>query len=330
MAFQRRNGSRLLQLLLIGAAAVGGSHITFADIRWRVSVKFILDAQGNRPTGNISTDDDVWDQVLRGNEALVRAARGHRLELVEIENVTGLESYHDTCDSHALEQVVVGDPSYLWRGDAINVYVTDGPRGGQCAFPGDHTIVLCANGTDTVLLHEIGHYFALCHTQGCPCESCDPDESGTCHDSPGDDGLTDTLPDLECWDQDGVCQHSFGVDYEDATPSQQIAVDGTFYNVMSYHDDLDRLTEMQMHRMSYYSNEVRYYVASGSVILVDRWAHDGGDGSFGNPFNRFSDGVEAAGGNDVVLVLGEMYAEAPLTISSPMTICAAWSPATIR
>src|SRR5678815_1517171 len=56
-----------------------------AQIEWRVSVKFILDANGHRPTGGIiDTDQDVRDQVDAANRLIDPFGRGYRFALTEL------------------------------------------------------------------------------------------------------------------------------------------------------------------------------------------------------------------------------------------------------
>jgi len=135
-------------------------------------------------------------------------------------------------------QAAVGNGNpYKWYDNKINFYLNK-PSGGWgiCSFPEDHSIILqAAEARWQVYLHEIGHFFDLCHTQGCPCGSCDPAQSGECHTVPGDDEIDDTLPDLACWDEDNISINSFNRTYDNLNQSQKVAVDRTFGNVMSYH-----------------------------------------------------------------------------------------------
>src|SRR5436190_18948241 len=68
-----------------------------AQIEWRVSVKFILDANGHRPSGGlIDTDQDVRDQVDAANRLIDPFGRGYRFALTEIVNLSGYSAYSGT------------------------------------------------------------------------------------------------------------------------------------------------------------------------------------------------------------------------------------------
>jgi len=214
----------------------------------RVSVKFILDGQGRRPTfGSINTDAEVLNQVSLANGILESAERNFRLRLIEILDLDGVSQFASaecqTADRDSLEAAAEADPAtYAWRSDAINVYISHAPCGGICSFPGSSDLILLGQGAPSAtLLHEIGHYMGLCHTQGCYCGPC----GGSCS-TPGTDNIADTLPDLACWTQDDIAFNAFGTSYSSLSTSQKRRVDDVFFNVMSYHVVQNRLTADQM------------------------------------------------------------------------------------
>src|SRR5262245_40141367 len=124
-----------------------------------------------------------------------------------------------------IETAARGDAAYAWNNRAINIYINQGTSGGFCSFPdeGRNIIVVgavSANAGNTQL-HEIGHYFNLCHTHGCA--------------STSDDGVADTLTDSPMWNEDGIANNSFLKKYNDLSAGEKQQVDDVILNLMSYH-----------------------------------------------------------------------------------------------
>ena len=229
---------------------------------WRVSVKFVLDEDGRRAAfGDLNSDEEVRAQVDMANRILCGPGGAYTLQLTEVVDLPSVSQWfamncHEG-ERDAFENEARANPElYAWKSDAINVYVAGqlSGCGGICSSPRtpSEIIILGQRLSVTTLLHEVGHYFGLCHTQGCPCSVCGEGESGSCHTVPVDDEISDTLPDLACWTNQDIAFHSFGTDYESLTPDQQARVDDTYFNVMSYHPanpERSRLTADQIHRM---------------------------------------------------------------------------------
>src|SRR5207249_3228732 len=102
--------------------------------------------------------------------------RGYRYRLTEITNVAGISQWFSVdittnTIKRMLEQAAETDPStYLYRQDAINVYINGRPRTTAiCSFPDASTsdndiICMGQSAFTTSIVHEGGHYFALEHT----------------------------------------------------------------------------------------------------------------------------------------------------------------------
>jgi hypothetical protein len=238
------------------------------SVRARISFKVVLDANGNPPPeGGFSPATHIEERVLRANELLALNGADWRLDLVEIVEVAGISQFYAPFDScpvvrHQIETAAEADPAtYHWRTDAINVYVIQHAEGcAVCArvMGGDNIVISNvqappSNQLDYTLIHEVGHYLDLCHTQGCFCALCG---STGCPTQPADDDdeVDDTLSDSPCWNRENIAAYSFGVNYSQLSPENQRAVDATYGNLMSYHLDdgnvLTRFTPGQIRKMA--------------------------------------------------------------------------------
>ena len=296
-----------------------------AQIEWRVSVKFILDANGNRPSGGIiDTDQDVRDQIDAANRLIDPFGRGYRFRLTEIVDLSGYPAYFSTdreTTSSNLMVIATNNPaSIAWRANALNYYVNAAP-GVNEGITKSKLIVLGHEVTREAFTHECGHYLGLCHTHGCDCDSCT-----SCVDP--SDGLGDTLPDSLCWSQQNqMATNYYHSNFVDLTPAQQASVSNTFNNIMGYHLLRKVFTSDQLDEIADISNGFRHNLTTGFTWFVDRDnTCTGRTGSSlcapngtGGPFQTVTTGVNTAGTNDIVLIRPGHYNE-PMTIGKSITL----------
>jgi hypothetical protein len=294
-----------------------------------LSYKIVLNpANGSRPPG--VTNADIDTAIAAMNALYDTYFRGYRFQRVDpitevggMGDMTGPSRWFNTDffdDENGsdwkddMEEAARSDARYRWNDNAINLYITNWGGGingkGKCSFPGDHIIIINGNAASSgsLQLHEIGHYFDLCHTQGCSCNKCDPVKTGECHTEPGDDDIGDTLPDLECWTRDQIANSAFRQNYASLPALLQNLVDDVFLNIMSYHVVITRLTERQLDRWAHTANDDRRNVCSGRTLFVERGESVQGAVNAANP-NR----------SDIVLLSPGAYNE-PLVIIQPVTL----------
>lgn len=225
----------LLVLLLFFAVDTASANIPF-----RVSVKFIVDANGHFPqTGDFSSIADVNEQEETGNLILMNMLSEMRMEVIEIIDLPkSLSEYHTLEVSEgniaAIRSLAMASPTtWSWRTNAVNVYVTAGAGSAIAYYPPKNDTVLMGQGIfNTTLVHELGHSLHLKHT----------------HDS---DSCSDTLPDNKDWNsKDDMANNSFGKNYALLTATQQAQVDMTWTNIMSYHQPRSVLSPCQKDRVS--------------------------------------------------------------------------------
>lgn len=317
-------------LTMLIAAWTATAH---ADIRWRVSVKLILDANGNRPaSGTLNTPTKIREQVDQANLLLDGFRRGVRFDLIEVVELSGVSQHFNSeigaTTLLAIEASAKLDQTrYHWRNDAINVFINGSAEGagGICAFPntGADAALIGQGSSDRVIIHELGHFFGLCHAHGCLSGDCDS----------GSDGISDTLTDAACWTKDDISFANFfpPFPYAALSAANQRKVDDAFGNIMSYHDKDNRyyLSPKQLDVEADNSNGPRNNVASGRFRFVDQATtcalQDGSPSCDGvdvfGPFDNLRDGVTAANSGDVLLVGAGTYTtqtlfDKPLTLRS--------------
>jgi hypothetical protein len=265
----------VLLLILLGIAPAR------ATVYWRVSVKIILDANGDGPTAtnefNYSTEARIRQEFEEYNKLLGRMGWGYKLQLTEVLRLSGISQWfnvnaRDGEQRAELEiQAKLHPGQYAYRPNALNIYVNNtssGTSGGHLPLIGD-VIFAGANGYWSLLLHEIGHGMGLCHTHGCDCnDGC----VGLT------DNIADTIGDSDSWTSSNqVANFNFGLPYNSLNANQRLQVDNVWKNIMSYHNDdggttnrLDRFTHDQWERMVDVSNFEKRNIASGKSVFVDR------------------------------------------------------------
>ncbi len=272
---------RSLLLACLLACVAEPAH---AALTWRVSVKIILDSQGNNPTAtnryNLSTPERIAEEFAEYNVILDRMGWGYRFHLAEVVELTGVSQWFDVnardgTNRTRIEIAAKANPSvYGYRADALNVYVNNsssGVAGPHLPLLGD-VVLAGANAYWSLVFHELGHALGLPHTQG-ECGMCN-EGSDECKTSAVDDKIADTLLDRQCWDINDVSVRAFGRSYSVLTSAQKRRVDDVWENIMSYHNDdnvnrLHRLTHDQWEIVVDSSNLQRRNVTSGRSVFVN-------------------------------------------------------------
>lgn len=215
-----------------------------ADVPVRVSIKFIVDADGNRSaTGAYNSDADILFEMNTSDEVFAGMDSEVRFQVTEIIDLpASLSSHFDfrTADRDEIRNLATASPTtWSWRTNAINVYisgVTDPAACGVSAFPPNNNIVLLMqDNLPGCLTHEKGHSLDLAHTHA------------------SNDGCSDTITDNQDWtSKDQMANANYSSNYSLLTAAQQDAVDRTWHNVMSYHFNppWDRITLCQKDRIS--------------------------------------------------------------------------------
>ncbi len=255
-----------------------------AALTWRVSVKIILDSQGNNPTAtnrfNYSTPGRIREEFAEYNVLLDRMGWGYRFDLTEVKELTGLNQWFNKDARNGsnrleLELAAKANPAvYAYRLDALNVYVNNsssGVAGPHLPLLGD-VVMSGAGGYWSLIFHELGHALGLPHTQG-SCGMCD-EGSDECKSRAVDDGIDDTLLDRQCWTRDDIAVQNYGRSYAVLSAGQKRKVDDVWENIMSYHNDNDnnrlhRLTHDQWEIVVDSSNFQRRNVTSGRSVFVN-------------------------------------------------------------
>lgn len=332
--------TRWLLLLVFLSILTSPTYGQFIEIR--LSIKVIVHpTSGARPTG--LTDALLNTSAAKANIWMGNFGRGYRYRIIEIVDIGGPsqggasgpskwfgQDPRGTSDWPVFQNDTQTDTRYLLRSNQVNYYITTGPvgpgnSGGACPrTPGETNWTACHAFVDDGpwwLVHESGHFFGLPHTFG----------GNTCSSgatTPGDDGIPDTLPEISCWNQNQIANHTFGRDYDSLTSAEKKKVDDTYFNVMSYHESLlkntieNRMTELQLDRHADTANSARANFVSGKTRFVDVSGSDTiGNGSSTLPYRTATKAIEVANnaGGDIILLRPGVYI-VPLTISKPCTL----------
>lgn len=308
---------------------LGSSAPLCADIKVRLSVKFILSPAGANPSGGIGSNTGFQAEVDRGNTILSATGRGFQLLVVEYlpiqppppagQPMNFWFTNNARGNRAAVEAASIADP-VSWRRNeagAINIYVNDSSSG-QCSFIGNGDSITLGKtiGTGTVL-HEIGHFFNLSHTHAGDLNCSTNPPPYVLADG---DGLSETVPDHNCYTTRAALMA--------ALPSGlQAAVDTSWLNVMSYHEE-DQLLDIQMDYWASAANYDRLTVCSGRTWFL---APDGldlfRDGlSPGQAFRTVGFGLISTTSPDDVLLLKAGSYVVPTTIAVPCTLRATGGP----
>lgn len=330
-----RSTACLSALLLLAVAILPARVVADAFIDVRLSYKVILrGSDGQRPDG--VTEAGIDQAIVEMNELSEAYGRGYRFVRVDpLIDVGGLgefqrpspgyycfrDMFQNTVEHANMRADATANPAiYAWNPNALNIYINNNNGAGTCVFPSRQISVIGAQASASaeVTLDEIAHYFNLCHTQGCNCGCCDTFETGPCNTVPGDDGVSDTLPDLPCWTATDIAQHSFSADFGELNPEQQEQVRDVFFNIMSFHGrqcgtsifGVSRMTERQLDRWADAASAGSTNVCDGHTHFIDAGFNGVQTGRSTNPYNRIAEGIAAAaGGGDILMIRGGAYPE---------------------
>ena len=317
-----------LLLLLSGPATLR------AEISVRLSVKFILDSNGNRPSGNLSNATGFGAEIIRGNQILAATGRAYALQVVEYIDIQppvpagSNANYWFTLPARANRATIeaaalANTATWRWNGTTLNMYV-NGSSSGQCSFVGGGSSISFGGsvGIGTVL-HEVGHYFNLRHTHALDYADNTNPATFTAADLRDGDGLTETANDNpNITNNNQLCVALFSKAYTNASVQERAVVDSAYENVMSYHNE-NALLSVQMDIWGQNANGARLFSCSGRTWFV---ANDGSDGATGDnagaPYATLARGLSSvASGDDVILLrAGNYLSPAGGTITTRCTL----------
>ncbi|MBW8041488.1 MAG: hypothetical protein FVQ85_16025 [Planctomycetes bacterium] len=289
-----------ITLMLVGQSALAAT----AYVPVRISIKFILSSGGNRPaTGNLNTDAEINGEFDWGNTILASNMSEFRIEKIQFLDLAGVSQHYNKTASSANRDALRSDAmaspgTYLWRTDAINIYINGGTGSAIGKFPPDNDIILmnqnCSN-TPSCIIHEIGHNLNLMHT----------------HQGGGADGCSDTIEDNSSWTRNQIAQNAYGKNYADCTAGEKDNVDLVFNNIMSYHTSEPqlRISTCQLGRVSTQGDSDRAWLLTRDPVYV---RSPGGLFQFGTyifPYTTIQAAVASGLSNEVLVLQGGSYTE---------------------
>jgi len=282
-----------------------------ANIPFRVSIKYIVNSDGNRPaTGNFNTDNEINAEKDAGNDILKTMLSELRIQVTEIVDLpTSLSSYSTISvgfnNMNSIRTLALANPTlWKWRTNAINLYITGGSGSAYSSFPPNNNIILfgqnCSNNP-SCFLHELGHNFDLYHT----------------HQDGGADGCSDTLNDNSSWsNKDQMANSNYGLNYNQLTVVQKNSVDMTWSNFMSYHTgspqlrftpcQKDRASATASSDSSWWLAKIPRYVHPSNAIGCVINFFSPCNGTWSRPYPSLQDALSASGltGKAIVLEAG--------------------------
>lgn len=296
--------------LTVALLCVASIRTCSAYVEIRISVNFILDANGNRPhptdvngnpEGNFETDQDVRDAIALGNEILSTCESEFRLELVgDIDDVDdggrffADEWTDDTWnDVHARATNPDHSAQYHWRTDAINLYINEGPWGGTAiSHPNSRMFGMSARADEVTILHETCHILGMVHTWNSLCDDVAEDHNSQAQP-------WQTFNDIDIYTNE-----VWGSNFNALTSHEQWLAENTFFNVMCYRTVRDRLTPCQLDNMAEGGD---WYAYRGQVftdlpIYINSDRTGGQTGNFMTPYHTLVKALDDESIDNRVLV----------------------------
>ncbi len=295
---------------IAGLMFASGSSQAYVDVR--VSIKFILDAGGNRPAfGQLNTDAEIDAEMDWANAILSGVKSEFRIREIQFVDLAGVSQWYSSSASgtnrNNLRTAAQADPAtYRWRTDAINIYINGGTGSAISDFPPNNNMILMNQGcgnTPSCILHELGHSFSLLHTH----EPCCTNQ----------DYCADTLQDNSSWNnKDQAAQANFGLNFNQLNASQQDQINLLWNNVMSYHTNEPQLrfSACQMNRTSDTNDSDRTWMLSKWPVYVRDSFSLFPNGRWGSPYRTVEAAVGSGTLNGRVMVLQQDSYQPPATV----------------
>ncbi|WP_457667559.1 M43 family zinc metalloprotease [Thiolapillus sp.] len=282
----------------------------YVDVR--VSIKFILDVNGNRPAfGNLNTDAEINSELDWANAILSGVISEFRISEIQFIELSGVSQWYNSSATNTnrdnLRNAAQADPAtYHWRNDAINIYINAGSGSAISDFPPNNNMILmnqsCGN-TPSCILHELGHSFNLLHTH----EPCCTNQ----------DYCADTLQDDSSWtSKDQAAQANFGLNFNQLNAAQQDQINLMWNNVMSYHvnEPQLRFSACQMSRTSSTNDSDRTWMLSKWPVYVMDVFSFFPNGRWGSPYRTVEAAAASGTLNGRVMVLQQDSYQPPATV----------------